>query len=642
MIISITSCQKEPISQALGGLTLRDESIPNYGDTLILGDIKINPYSVSRLNSEKSEVYNITITATTQIQPTYRYIRFRPQTPAQLISLGAMPYPVFSFPLDRTIISMGNTHYDNPDVPEGDLDYQFATVPIDSIIPIGINYDVLDELNYSVSDTSIVHQSYRIAGYGDSSIEMDELKNYEANGGGVWTGGGSVPLIESVSTLVSPADCSCKSSAPARQPAGCIRVWDSQKNQFVAARHVRIIALGPFGGWISTETNDYGCFKHPSRLFLRWFAFIEMHNEKCDIYDTRKSFWDIVGNLTSSRVFLPYKYFFKGFNGNDANHIDHDFELERDDYLERNAAWKALTINNAVYEIHQFCANNSLTEPQNHLRIMSHNFNNDGACMMMNRITAENGIFPTLNLGDDIFWYLSENNKDWHTTPHPPNVKLMITLLAPIAMWVMPDVVIGRQNLIWNGVDRLATDQIKELTYHELAHAIHYSQVGKDYWISEIEYTLANNGYGDGTADDAGRPAIVEAWANFIAPTITDVAYHTNSSPYRYQENAQTYYQSTSPIESSFIRAMEAFDPNLPGDEYKWIPKGILHDLRDIENLHDPSSIQDNVSNYTILQIFMSLQNTIASPTQFKAKLLIDNNNNQTIQVNQLFDDYGW
>lgn len=184
----------------------------------------------------------------------------------------------------------------------------------------------------------------------------------------------------------------------------------------------------------------------------------------------------------------------------------------------------------------------------------------------------------------------------------------------------------------------MRSDQVKHLVYHELAHTIHWRAVSDRYWIDEIQYTLDNNGYGDGTAPGAGRPAVVEAWANFLGPTVADVAYGIQSSPYLYQ-NFGLVYLSTA-TESSFIRAMERFDPNQPNDEVAWIPKGIMHDLRDSQVETNNFPVNDNVSNFTIPQIFNALQNDIVNPLQYRDRLMQQSGNNQQAQVNLLFTSY--
>jgi len=50
--------------------------------------------------------------------------------------------------------------------------------------------------------------------------------------------------------------------------------------------------------------------------------------------------------------------------------------------------------------------------------------------------------------------------------------------------------------------------------------------------------------------------------------------------------------------------AMEAFNPNWVDDEDRWIPKGLMHDLRDNTNANEPALVIDNVNSYLISQIF--------------------------------------
>jgi predicted hydrolase (HD superfamily) len=85
---------------------------------------------------------------------------------------------------------------------------------------------------------------------------------------------------------------------------------------------------------------------------------------------------------------------------------------------------------------------------------------------------------------------------------------------------------------------------------------------------------------------------------------------------------------------------MEAFNPNWVDDDDRWIPKGLMHDLRDNTNISDP--ITDNVSNYTIPQIFNALNNDITDPLLYRNRLLQQNANNQQVQVSELFQEYGY
>ena len=56
------------------------------------------------------------------------------------------------------------------------------------------------------------------------------------------------------------------------------------------------------------------------------------------------------------------------------------------------------------------------------------------------------------------------------------------------------------------------------------------------------------------------------------------------------------------------IYVMEAFNPNLTADPFRWIPKGLMQDLMDVTNeTNPPGVINDAVSGVTISQLFAAL-----------------------------------
>ena len=85
---------------------------------------------------------------------------------------------------------------------------------------------------------------------------------------------------------------------------------------------------------------------------------------------------------------------------------------------------------------------------------------------------------------------------------------------------------------------------------------------------------------------------------------------------------------------------LENFKPSLAADNFRWIPKGLMLDL--IDNTPNETVVIDQVSGYTIQQIFAALQSDVSSVSQFKAKLLKQNNNNQSTQITTLFNQYGY
>ena len=78
-------------------------------------------------------------------------------------------------------------------------------------------------------------------------------------------------------------------------------------------------------------------------------------------------------------------------------------------------------------------------------------------------------------------------------------------------------------------------------TIHELAHASHYSNVGKDYWNKYVEYILtafASSGaaYGTGSEENAGYCAVGEMWAYYLQSAMFQDRYGGSVSPFGWTE----------------------------------------------------------------------------------------------------------
>ncbi len=69
-----------------------------------------------------------------------------------------------------------------------------------------------------------------------------------------------------------------------------------------------------------------------------------------------------------------------------------------------------------------------------------------------------------------------------------------------------------------------------------------------------------------------------------------------------------------------------------------WIPEGLMEDL--IDNTPAEAIVNDQVTGYTISQLFGALQSNVTSIPQYKAKLLQLYGTAQQTQVNNLFASY--
>ena len=95
---------------------------------------------------------------------------------------------------------------------------------------------------------------------------------------------------------------------------------------------------------------------------------------------------------------------------------------------------------------------------------------------------------------------------------------------APLLALFLPDVTIGAK-------EKNTYAALYAETVHELSHASHYAQAGKDYWDNYILYILSafldggNEDYGTGTGEYAGYCEIGEMWGYFMQNTLMNDRY---------------------------------------------------------------------------------------------------------------------
>lgn len=95
------------------------------------------------------------------------------------------------------------------------------------------------------------------------------------------------------------------------------------------------------------------------------------------------------------------------------------------------------------------------------------------------------------------------------------------------------------------------------------------------------------------------------------------------------------------------IDVLENYVPSYTPDPFHWIPKGIMEDL--IDNTTEPpaTGVNDQVSGFTIAQIFSALQSDVTTVQQYKARLILQNPNtpnnpNLSTQITNLFASYNY
>ena len=149
MALFMASCSKEgPVS---------DYGIDyEYGrglshDRIVLGSRLDNPYKTENITKALASLYP-TKAGRVEVSPTDLYVRFLPATRQECEALEGLGLELVDHPLDYAIAVDGDWYHD-PEVPDGNVTWQYAVVPVDFDFP-DIQYEIIDEcyINNSSSD----------------------------------------------------------------------------------------------------------------------------------------------------------------------------------------------------------------------------------------------------------------------------------------------------------------------------------------------------------------------------------------------------------------------------------------------------------------------------------------------------------
>jgi len=170
--------------------------------------------------------------------------------------------------------------------------------------------------------------------------------------------------------------------------------------------------------------------------------------------------------------------------------------------------------------------------------------------------------------------------------------------------------------------------------------------VGNSYWISEINYTIAHTGYGDGTDPGADRVEVVETWGNEMGYYLADRYYGLNHSI----AGSSTAIADLERSRHYYLLENRKFRYHPPDDIVDYIPWALFHDLVDENSLNpsgvsEYSGITDNVKHFTHLQIYEVLTSSVTSIEAFKEKLRENNPTyagNTQADYDALFSSYNY
>ena len=147
MALAVMSCNKDDMSSG------RDFDY-EYGrnlthEKIVLGSRLENPYKTENIRRALTSLYP-TKAGRVELETTNLYVRFLPENDEQFELLESLGLDIMDHPLDYDILVDGDWYHD-PEVPDGNITWQYAVVPKDFIFP-DIAYEIIDECYLSEND----------------------------------------------------------------------------------------------------------------------------------------------------------------------------------------------------------------------------------------------------------------------------------------------------------------------------------------------------------------------------------------------------------------------------------------------------------------------------------------------------------
>lgn len=292
---------------------------------IVLGERLQNPYTTENMTKALCSVYPVKA-GRVELEATDLYVRFLPQDREQYELLEDMGIEPVDHPLDYDILVEGDWYHD-PDIPEGEVTWQYAVVPSDFVFP-DVKYEIIDECYISEHDPATR------AGHADIDWMSVEREAY------VLTGNAS--MLSETHT---------KSSDKVK-PSGRMTIVD--KDAFggkpVGVAGVRIMC-NSFVKYACTYTDRDGYYTIPKEFSSKLRYRMVFRNEKG---------FSIGFNL----VLLPASVSTLGRSGPEG--VSMTITQDSEEKL-----FKRCVVNNAAYEFHSRCVPGDLniSSPPADLRI---------------------------------------------------------------------------------------------------------------------------------------------------------------------------------------------------------------------------------------------------------------------------------
>lgn len=146
-------------------------SVPH--EMIVLGARLEDPYSVENMTRAVASLYP-TKADRVVVDASHLYVRFLPADEDQFRELERLGLDLLDHPVNYEIVREGD-YYHDPEIPEGDITWQYAVVDKDFDLPSGIRHEVLEECYIpdavqggtktdGIDWTAVEKEAYRLTG----------------------------------------------------------------------------------------------------------------------------------------------------------------------------------------------------------------------------------------------------------------------------------------------------------------------------------------------------------------------------------------------------------------------------------------------------------------------------------------------
>lgn len=138
--VAVSSCNGT-LSDNGGGKYGYDDGHSISHEMIVLGKQLEDPYSLANMTKAFASLYP-TKADVVQLEATDYYVRLLPRDEEDLRHLEALGVKMLDHPLDYQIVEEGD-YYHDPEIPEGNITWQYAVVPPDFEAPSGVKCELM-------------------------------------------------------------------------------------------------------------------------------------------------------------------------------------------------------------------------------------------------------------------------------------------------------------------------------------------------------------------------------------------------------------------------------------------------------------------------------------------------------------------